>query len=304
MEQKLYIIGIYERNDMGSRNYHTEGHFLEPDQLKTGSEWIVGECDGQININDPDDTVHLEWFITIDELSEKNLVFTFENKKYTLNRHWQVLGTGSFGIPNPYISESVRFIFFFSTDEGGKNDLAKLMSLGIQMSKNAEKGYIWKNIPLAREAMHLLKDKRNCCTIDQAKDFCKSAFENYWIDDKDTPRLYLSYLEFYHWLWKSTYYEENLTYQLVNTIDPEISDEDFLASEKSYHRMLFDPIQRTPQWEEIIYDIEKECDELLKDEPRHMGFCHHYWSTKRAILAKHGIHWKSPAIMNPKARFD
>ena len=304
MEQVLGIINIYERIDMGSRNYSIDGAYITIADLKPGSEWVIAQCDGQVNPNDPDDTVHLELYMTVDRLTKEALEFTINGTHYTLNRQWQVFGTGSFGIPNPYISESVRNILFFSTNEGDKNDYDRLWELGGQMSENADQGDIWKNIPLAREAMHIMKDKRRCCTEDQAKEFCKMALENYWIDDKETPRLYLSYLDFYHWLWKSTYYEKDRTYHLVNAIDPDISDEEFLDAEKGYRSLLFDPIQRTQEWEDIIYDVEIECDELLKNEPRHMGFCHHYWSTKRAVLAKRGIQWKSPAIMNPHTHFD
>lgn len=304
MEQTLGIVIIYESIDMGVRDYSVGGAYIPLADLVPGTNWVAAQCDGQVNLNDPDDTVHLEWILTVEKLTDEALDFSLNGKHYTLNRQWQVLGTGSYGIPNPYISESMRMIFFFSNNEGKASDYARLMELGLQMGKNADQGDIWKNIPLAREAMHILKDKHLCCTTEQAKDFCKTALKKHWIDDKDTPRLYLSYLDFYHWLWESTYYDENLTYHLVNALDPDLSDEEFLKAEKGYRHLLFDPIQRTPQWEEIIYDVEKECDELLKNEPRHMGFCHHYWSTKRAVLAKHGIQWRSPSAMNPKVRFD
>jgi hypothetical protein len=65
-----------------------------------------------------------------------------------------------------------------------------------------------------------------------------------------------------------------------------------------------DPVQATPEWEEVIYDVEKELDEELKDEPRCMGFCHSYWSAKRAALARRGIEWRSPSAMNPRVMFD
>ena len=65
-----------------------------------------------------------------------------------------------------------------------------------------------------------------------------------------------------------------------------------------------DPIQASEKWEEVIYEVEKEVDEELKDEPRGMGFCHAYWSAKKAALARRGIEWKSPREMNPKVMFD
>jgi hypothetical protein len=65
-----------------------------------------------------------------------------------------------------------------------------------------------------------------------------------------------------------------------------------------------DPVQATEKWEEIIYDVEIELDVQLKDEPHGMGFCHSYWSAKRAALARRGIQWRSPSMMNPKVMFD
>ena len=66
-----------------------------------------------------------------------------------------------------------------------------------------------------------------------------------------------------------------------------------------------DPIEDTAQFKAIIKDVEKELDELLKDKPRAMGFCHIYWYEKKRILKeKYGIDWKSPALMNPHVMFD
>ena len=65
-----------------------------------------------------------------------------------------------------------------------------------------------------------------------------------------------------------------------------------------------DPVQATPEWEKVIYEVEKEVDEELKDEPRGMGFCFGYWSAKRAALARRGIEWRSPSEMNPRVIFD
>ena len=304
MEQVLGIINIFERNDMGIRDYGIDGSYIPLADLRRGSEWVAAQCDAQNNPNNPNDTVHLELRLRVEQLTEDHLEFTLNGSRHTLNRQWQVLGTGSYGIPNPYISESVRLIFFFSSNAGNQDDYARLWELGGQMSENADQGDIWKNIPLAREAMHILKDRRRCCTADQAQEFCKMALENDWIASTETPRLYLSYLDFYHWLLLSTYYQEDLTYRLLNAIGPDFSDEDFLEDEKSYRSLLFDPIQRTQEWEDVIYEVEKECDELLKNEPRHMGFCHRYWSVKREVLAKYGIQWRSPAVMNPRIRFD
>ncbi len=71
-----------------------------------------------------------------------------------------------------------------------------------------------------------------------------------------------------------------------------------------WQHLKVDPIQASEKWEEVIYDVEKEIDEELKDESRRMVFCHAYWSTKRSALARHGIEWKSPRFMNLGVMFD
>lgn len=68
--------------------------------------------------------------------------------------------------------------------------------------------------------------------------------------------------------------------------------------------LKFDPVERTGNWEKVIYDVELECEEILKDERKGMGFCYEYWSTKAAALARRGIDWRSPAVMNPRVKFD
>ena len=74
--------------------------------------------------------------------------------------------------------------------------------------------------------------------------------------------------------------------------------------EKYGVHLKFDPVERSEKWEEVIYDVEAECAEILKNEPKHMGFCFSYWSTKTSVLARRGIDWSSPSVMNPRVMFD
>ena len=304
MEQKLMIASISETCDMGCRNYSCQTAYVPASKLEEGSTWIAFECDGQVNMNDPGDTVHIEWPFTVDKLTDDVLEFTLRDKKYTLNRHWQVVGTGTFGIPNPMISESVRLLFFFATDEGNASDCSRLKKIQKEMLRNADEGHLWKNIPLAKEAMHIIKDKMEGIDIQTAKDFFKAMFDAHALDDTNTPRLYLSFLDYYHWLWRSTYYDDNRTYHLLHAVDPDISEEEFLERYMDYRSLKYDPVQNRPEWEEIIYEVEKELDEQFRGVDRFMGFCHQYWSAKRAALAKRGIEWRSPQQMNPRVRFD
>ena len=74
---------------------------------------------------------------------------------------------------------------------------------------------------------------------------------------------------------------------------------------KTYHKhLLFDPVERTLEYETIIYEAEEEVAEKLKNEHRGMGFCFSYWATLGTALAKRGIEWRSPSQMNPRVHFD
>lgn len=302
MEQTLYIVRLYESIEMGSRQHSMTIHPLKLSDLTEGSQWLIDECEGQVSYEDPNDIVRIKWALTVNQLTDDRLDFSFCNKEYTLNRQWQVLGTEVYGIPNPYMVEMVRYVMYFGTDEGDANDAARLKELNKEMNENEFE--TWKNIPLAREALHILKDKRKACTTQQAKAFCKKVLSKGLVSETQTPRLYLSFLDYYHRLLGSAYYKENLTDHLLNVIDPEVSDEEFLEAEKQYRKKVFDPVQRTPQWEEIIYDVERECAHRLQGIKRYRGFCHKRWGVKKEILAQYGIQWRSPANMNPKIRYD
>lgn len=88
----------------------------------------------------------------------------------------------------------------------------------------------------------------------------------------------------------------------LDYLDPAVPMESWC---KRYHVMLrFDPVERSEEWEECIYEVEKELDKRLKNERKGMGFCYIYWPAKRAALRKRGIDWRDPHIMNPRVMFD
>lgn len=68
--------------------------------------------------------------------------------------------------------------------------------------------------------------------------------------------------------------------------------------------LKFDPVEMTPEYEAAIYDVEAQCAEALASEERVMGFCYRYWAQKKAALAERGINWRTPSEMNPKVIFD
>jgi len=66
-----------------------------------------------------------------------------------------------------------------------------------------------------------------------------------------------------------------------------------------------DPFEYTLRYWIIRAKLERKIKQELKDYPRGMGFCHHYWKVKKEILKKdYGIEWKSPAELNPHILYD
>lgn len=55
----------------------------------------------------------------------------------------------------------------------------------------------------------------------------------------------------------------------------------------------------------IENDVENKIEEMLRDEPRMLGFCHVYWAIKKKILREdYGIIWYTPAECNPDTIYD
>lgn len=305
MEQKLYALSLYESNDMGIQSHHGNVKSFTLDELQKGEKLLVSESWGQPDPTDASYMVHLQWFLETVELTDEKLVFDFSGQRFTLNRQWQVLGTGSYGIPNAMIHESKRFIFYFATEEKStESQFDKLQQLYNQMSENSNQGDFWKNIPLAKEALHLIKDVAPAEDDENKTEFCELVVDEDLLDPKSTPRLMLSFMDLWHALKGNSYRWDNETYQLVTFLSTDMPDEQKIDIMRSNKKLLYDPIQFSEHWEEVIYDVEKECEERLKDERRGMGFCFTYWSVKRSVLAKYGIEWRSPATMNPGTRFD
>lgn len=66
-----------------------------------------------------------------------------------------------------------------------------------------------------------------------------------------------------------------------------------------------DSIELDPETARLIHEADQLTELELVHEPRRMGFCHLYWSTKKRILkVQFGIDWKTPAEMNPDMCFD
>ncbi len=305
MEQQLYAITLSETNDMGIRNHGYQEKVFALSELTKGTTLTVGESWGQPNPDDANDTVHIEWQFTVDELTEDKMEFTFMGDHFTLNRHWQVLGTGYHGVPNAYIHINMRFVFYFGTKgKREESQFDRLQQLYNQMAANEETGDFWKNIPLGREALHLMKDVAPSEEESLFKEFCELVIEEKLLSETDSPRLLLSFLDFWHVLSQSDSRWNQETYRLLRMTSPNVGEDEKLKLIDEIRLLKYDPVQFTEAWEENIYEVEKELDNLFKNADRYMGFCHSYWPAKRAALAKRGIRWRTPQEMNPTTRFD
>ena len=311
MKQHFNIIKITTSMDMGIGDRRKSWEYIDGDDLNAGKVFEIHDND-----------------LTIESIDENEIVFTYMRNTFRINRHWQVLGTPEFNIPNERISQQCRYIFFFCKDMDEVSDWSNEYTIELidRMNKNNDEGNIWKNIPLMREIIHEFKD---VAPFRSAKinpvykaHYIAGMLENDYIDKRETPRLYQSLCELYR-LYRDfespsdfdDFLKENFDKYYFRKVDSRIYNFAWIADDPNGKIALdcwdglggmlkVDPVQATPEWENVIYEVEKEVDEELKDEPRGMGFCFSYWSAKRAALARRGIEWRSPSAMNPRVMFD
>lgn len=311
MKQDFNIIRVETSMDMGIGNRGKGWQYIAEDNIAPGDVFDVYDND-----------------LTIESIDEAKMVFKYVGGTYTVNRHWQVLGTPEFNIPNERISKQCRYIFFFSRNidaecEWSDEHAGELID---QMNENQKEGNLWKNIPLMREIIHEFKDVAPFRTesINPAykAHYIAGMLENDYIDKREAPRLFHSLCELYRFYRDcelssdfDDFLNEHFDKYYFRKVDSWIYNFAWIVDNPKSNIALdcwnglggmlkVDPIQATPEWEEVIYEVEKEVDEELKDEPRGMGFCFGYWSAKRAALARRGIEWRSPSSMNPRVMFD
>ena len=311
MKQDFNIIRIETSMDMGIGNRSKVWQCIAEDNIAPGDVFDVYDND-----------------LTIESIDEAKMVFKYVGGTYTVNRHWQVLGTPEFNIPNERISKQCRYIFFFSRNidaecEWSDEHAGELID---QMNENQKEGNLWKNIPLMREIIHEFKDvapfRAESINPAYKAHYIAGMLENDYIDKREAPRLFHSLCELYRFCRDcelssdfDDFLNEHFDKYYFRKVDSWIYDFAWIVDNPKSNIALdcwnglggmlkVDPIQATPEWEEVIYEVEKEVDEELKDEPRGMGFCFGYWSAKRAALARRGIEWRSPSSMNPRVMFD
>ena len=148
MEQQLVIVRIEEivKDDEVSRKRSRQ--IIPLSKLTPGTEIAISER-SRIQVIDMDD---------------EELRFTLNDiKHYVLNRYWQVLGTVKLDLPSDWFDESERFTFHFETpvEKPEPGVYERITELVEAMNKQNGKGKYWKNIPYAREMMHIQRVSRN-----------------------------------------------------------------------------------------------------------------------------------------------
>ena len=194
-----------------------------------------------------------------------------------------------------------------------KEKTERIISNVDKMRENLQDMRMWKNIPLAKECIQLLKELDSTEETPMGKALACGAVVAQ-LPEYDVPRLVLSILRYKLELIQASDEQDDDLYpteeevrqdilRLEDYIDTEhVSVSDFM---KKYNRHLrFAAVERTPQWEDNYYEVEQECDRRLGDTPRGMGFCFGYWSTLRTVLEERGIEWQSPHELNPRVMFD
>ena len=311
MEYKVNIGYTWETNDMGIANHGTSHKPVPVEDIVEGYNLF-----SQYHDASPAKVL---------SFTEGVLVFSFMGENITV-KPGHTWNSPMYRIYNPYIYEaggylvSVEIVYDKADEKKAANRVVTLLG---KMGDNAvaEGCPIWKNIPLAQELLDILHNRLpisgEFLDASEIMFACDFIFIHDLLNQRDVPRLCLEFLQIRKLALEAQKADDvkfkpeqilgvreadNIQNKLDFYIDPKISTEwwiDYVGC-----HLDFDPVERTPEWEENIYEVEKACDRKLRGVPRGMGFCFEYWSVKKAELAKRGIEWRTPHQMNPKVMFD
>lgn len=56
--------------------------------------------------------------------------------------------------------------------------------------------------------------------------------------------------------------------------------------------------------ESVMKEVDAEVEEMFKDYPKGLGFCHMAWNAKKRLLQQRGYDWKTPAEESPHILYD
>lgn len=191
--------------------------------------------------------------------------------------------------------------------------IKRIIALVNEMRENSQDMRMWKNIPMAKECIDLLKAINDPEETAMGKALaCEAIIAQ--LPEYDMPRFVLSILNYKLELIEQSDEHDPDRYPTAEEVQADIRRlEDYIDTEhigteefiEKYQRHLkFSSVERTELWEENYYEVEKECDRRLGNTPRGMGFCFAYWSTLRQVLSERGILWQSPSELNPRVMFD
>ncbi len=164
---------------------------------------------------------------------------------------------------------------------------------------------IWKNIELGKQAFAIMVSLPLTVEGEFATPAEKAGLLSQMLDQMEetyTPRFCIEVREYMLTLDPEDEDNIEMLAKLNDYINPEMTMEEYC--EKYRVLLKFDPVERTEEWENVIYRVEEECDKALKNEHHGMGFCFAYWAEKRDVLQRYGIEWETPSTMNPGVIFD
>lgn len=186
-------------------------------------------------------------------------------------------------------------------------DIERLGNLFKAMVQNHESRHeSWRNIPLGKEAFALFRQLPEVvpgeieCPADRVTLLADMLSV---MDELSTPRFCLTVREYMHACCPDDADNTAAMERLKAYIDPAVSNDEW-SSRYAGRTLKFDPVERTEEWEEVIYEAELECDKELAGMPRGMGFCFSYWPALHNALLKRGVEWRNPHQMNPRVLFD
>lgn len=182
-----------------------------------------------------------------------------------------------------------------------EKEVKQILSLSRQMERHYHHGNGWKNIPLAKEVFELVKALPDNLATSEDKGECLSRMFDV-VCDTDLPRFAIAVREYIADCCPNDETNAKGLKKLRDYINPSIPMEEWCKVHGRH--LLFDPVERTEEWERVIYEVEKTVTGRLRWYRRGMGFCFRYWSVKQEVLAQHGISWQSPKSMNPRVMFD
>lgn len=187
-----------------------------------------------------------------------------------------------------------------------KSTIKELAKLFKAMVKNYNTfGAMWKNIPLGKQAFALMQSLPPTVEGEFDTPADKAALLGQMLDqmvETSTPRFCMEVRAYMQTLDPDNGDNNRKLQQLRDFTDFSLPMEEYCR--KYGCHLKFDPVERTPEWENTVYDVERECSLRLRWVPRRMGFCFEYWSVKADVLRRRGIDWMCPAQMNPGVMFD